>query len=96
MKTVHCEGCDQEVAVPDDAGSGFRFDCPNCAGVTLRLAMREGQLDAVAIKKVSCPHCDVVIELPDDARAGDIIVCGDRRYRLTCEWGSFAAEPVEE
>ncbi len=82
--------------MPDGAGSGFTFDCPNCAGVTLRLAMREGGLVAVEVKKVSCPHNDAVIELPDDAKAGDIVVCGGRRYRLTYEWGSFAAEPVEE
>ena len=96
VRTVHCEGCDQEVVVPDSAGTGYRLDCPNCAGVTLRLAERDGQLVAVAVKKVSCPDNDEVIELPDDARAGDIVACGGRRYRLTYEWGSFSAEPLAE
>jgi hypothetical protein len=43
---------------------------------------------------VSCPDCDQVITLPEHARAGDTIDCGGRRYRLTFEYGAFAAEPV--
>lgn len=29
MRTVHCPGCDQDVAVPEGAGPGSKFDCEN-------------------------------------------------------------------
>jgi hypothetical protein len=41
---------------------------------------------------VSCPECDEVITLPDDVKAGDTIRCCDRTYRLTFEYGAYAAE----
>ncbi len=93
MKTVHCPGCLLDVEIPAEAGHGYQFDCENCAGLTLRLEERGGQLVAVEVKKVSCPNCDRLIELPGDARAGDIITCCGKRYQLSYEWGSFAAEP---
>lgn len=34
--------------------------------------------------------------LPDDAEAGDLIECCGRPYRLTFEYGAFAAEELEE
>jgi hypothetical protein len=37
---------------------------------------------------VSCPDCDELLTLP----AGDLIECCGRRYRLTFEYGAFAAE----
>jgi hypothetical protein len=33
-----------------------------------------------------------VLTLPEDARAGDSVRCCGRRYRLTFEYGAFAAE----
>jgi hypothetical protein len=42
--------------------------------------------------RVSCPACDQVITLAEGARAGDVIECCGRRYRLTFEYGAFAAE----
>jgi hypothetical protein len=51
---------------------------------------------ATIAHRVSCPDCDQVITLPEEARPGDTIDCGGRRYRLTFEYGAFAAEPVSE
>ncbi|MGH7266384.1 MAG: hypothetical protein ACREMB_16285 [Candidatus Rokuibacteriota bacterium] len=45
---------------------------------------------------MSCPDCDRVITLPEYARPGGTIECGGRQYRLTFEYGAFAAEPVFE
>jgi len=33
-----------------------------------------------------------VLTLPEDTKAGDVIECCGRRYRLTFEYGAFAAE----
>jgi hypothetical protein len=41
---------------------------------------------------VSCPDCDEIITLPEDARAGDTASCCGRTYRLSFEYGAFAAE----
>lgn len=49
---------------------------------------------AIEVKQVSCPNCDQVIELPDDAKAGDTIDCCGKQFRLSYEWGAFAAEPI--
>ena len=51
---------------------------------------------ATIAHRVSCPDCNTVITLPEDARAGDTIECCGRRYRLTFEYGAFAAEPEPE
>jgi hypothetical protein len=49
---------------------------------------------ATLAHRVSCPECDELVTLPDDARAGNEIECCGRRYRLTFEYGAFAAEAV--
>lgn len=46
-------------------------------------------------QKVSCPDCDRTIVLPESAKQGDVIECCGRRYRLTFEYGTFAAEPLQ-
>ncbi len=43
--------------------------------------------------RVSCPDCERVITLPEDAKTGDTVECCGRLYRLTFEYGAFAAEP---
>ncbi len=48
---------------------------------------------AMVAHRVSCPDCDRIITLPEDAKAGDTVECCGRRYRLTFEYGTFAAEP---
>lgn len=42
--------------------------------------------------KVSCPNCAHVMTLDESAKAGDVVECCGQRYRLTFEYGAFAAE----
>ena len=57
------------------------------------MRVERGHWVATLAHRVSCPECDRVITLPAEAKAGDTIECGGRRYRLTFEYGAFAAEP---
>lgn len=61
----------------------------------MRLEAGDGQLAGVMIKRVSCPVCDRDVELPDDAKAGDFVTCCGKTFRLTYEFGAFAAEPLD-
>jgi len=54
-----------------------------------------GQWSATIAYTVSCPNCDRTIVLPEGARAGDLVDCCGQRYRLTFEYGTFAAEAEE-
>ncbi len=56
--------------------------------------MREadGKWTATIAYKVSCPACEQTIVLPETAKAGDLVECCGRPYRLTFEYGAFAAE----
>jgi len=45
---------------------------------------------------VSCPDGDAMLTLPGDAKAGDLIECCGRQYRLTFEYGAYAAEALSE
>jgi hypothetical protein len=51
---------------------------------------------ATLAHRVSCPGCNRVLTLPEGARAGDLVECCGRRYRLTFEFGAFAAGELEE
>ena len=44
--------------------------------------------------KVSCPGCGQLLTLSEDAKAGDLVECCGQRYRLTFEYGAFAAEEL--
>ena len=56
--------------------------------------MREenGRWNATIAYKVSCPNCERTITLGESAKAGDVVQCCGRNYRLTLEYGAFAAE----
>jgi len=56
------------------------------------LREERGEWRATIAHKISCPNCDQVITLDESAEAGDIVECCGRRYRLTFEYGAFAAE----
>jgi hypothetical protein len=51
-----------------------------------------GQWVATLAYRVSCPGCSQLLTLSEDAKAGDLVECCGRRYRLTFEYGAFAAE----
>ncbi len=77
--------------MPPGARAGDVIDCPNCAGLSLRLREAHGRWSATIAHKVSCPNCDRVITLGESAKAGDVVECCGRRYRLAVEYGAFAA-----
>jgi endogenous inhibitor of DNA gyrase (YacG/DUF329 family) len=52
----------------------------------------EGGWAASLAHRVSCPECGKQVTLSEGAKAGDTIGCCGRRYRLTFEYGAFAAE----
>lgn len=81
--------------MPADAQPGDIIECPNCAGHALRLKREDGRWSATLAHRVSCPACDEMLILPEDAKAGDGIECCGRGYRLTFEYGAFAAEELE-
>ena len=89
---VRCPDCGEMIPVPEGARPGHLLECPNCAGHALRLRQDGGRWAATLAYRVSCPHCDDVVTLPEDVKAGDTIDCCGRQYRLSFEYGAFAAE----
>jgi len=94
MPGVRCPDCGVLVEVPPGTRSGTLMECPNCAGHALRLHEEAGRWSASLAHRVSCPACDEVMTLPADVKPGDRIQCCGQTYRLTFEYGAFAAEPV--
>ncbi len=92
--TVRCPDCGEEIALPQGGKSGDLLDCPNCAGHALRIREGRGQWLATLAYRVSCPDCDAILTLPEDVKAGDLIECCGQKYRLTFEYGAYAAEPL--
>jgi hypothetical protein len=89
---IRCPDCGEPIEVPAGTKSGDLLECPNCAGHALRVREEDGQWVAALAYRVSCPDCEQLVMLPQDAKAGDAIECCGRRYRLTLEYGAFAAE----
>jgi hypothetical protein len=82
------------VALPQGVRSGDLVECPNCAGHALRVRDEGDAWAATLAHRVSCPDCEGLLTLPEVARAGDLIQCCGRSYRLTFEYGAFAAEAL--
>jgi hypothetical protein len=96
MPIVRCPDCAAAIELPQGVKSGDLVECPNCAGHALRLREKGGRWSASLAHRVSCPDCDDVMTLPKDAKSGDTISCCERTYRLSVEYGAFAAEQIEE
>ena len=94
--TIGCPDCGTAIAVPPGTRAGDLLDCPNCAGHALRVAQEGGGWVVTLAHRVSCPTCNQLLTLPEGAKAGDAIECCGRRYRLTFEYGAFAAEEPGE
>lgn len=92
MPAVRCPDCGALVEVPQGTQSGDLVECQNCAGHALRVHENGGHWSATLAYRVSCPECDEVITLPEDVKPGDTIECCGRSYRLTFEYGAYAAE----
>lgn len=89
---VQCPDCGALITLPMGIKSGDLIDCPNCAGHALRVREQGGRWSATLAHRVSCPSCDEVVTLPEDTKPGDSVSCCGRTYRLTLEFGAFAAE----
>jgi hypothetical protein len=94
VATVRCPDCERDLAVPAGARSGDLLECPHCAGLAVRLREDGGRWSATLAHRVSCPGCDDVMTLPEDAAPGDTVSCCGGTYRLTFEYGAFAAEKM--
>ena len=91
---VRCPDCDAVIDLPRGVKSGDVIECPNCAGHALRVAKDGGHWSATLAHRVSCPTCHEVITLPEGVRPGDVVSCCGRDYRLSFEYGAFAAEEL--
>ena len=91
---IGCPDCGGPIELPAGTRSGALLDCANCAGHALRVLEEGGQWSATLAHRVSCPDCERTLTLPEEAKAGDLIECCGRQYRLTFEYGSFAAEAL--
>lgn len=96
MPSVRCPDCGDVLSVPADAQPGDIIECPNCAGHAVRLTKKDNHWAAMLAYRVTCPACERVLTLADGSKAGDLVECCGRRYRLTFEWGAFAAEEAEQ
>ena len=91
MSSITCPGCGEAV----DIGSlkeGDRFDCANCADLTLELVHWESELTLRQVHWVSCPLCSQRHEVSEEAKAGDTMACCGRTFHLTYECGAYALE----
>ena len=94
MAIVHCPDCGAVIELPPRVKSGDLVECPNCAGHLLRVREDGGTWSATLAHLASCPNCDELLTLPEDVKPGDLIHCCGRDYRVTFEYGAFAAEEV--
>ena len=92
MRAVHCPDCGALIEVPEATRSGDLVECPNCADHALRVHDDAGRWSATPAYRVSCPECDEAMTLADDVKPGDTVRCCGRTYRLTFEYGAYAAE----
>lgn len=94
MPAVRCPDCGAVIELPIGVRCGDLVECRNCAGYALRIREENGRWSAVLAYRVSCPDCDEVITLPEHLKAGDTVSCCGQTYRLTFEFGAFAAEKM--
>ena len=92
MPAVRCPDCSAVVELLPDVRSEDLIECPNCAGHALRVHEENGRWSATLAYRASCPDCNDVRTLAADAKAGDTVSCCGRTYRLSFEYGAFAAE----
>lgn len=91
MSSVTCPGCEEEVDI-SNLKEGDRFECANCADLTLELVRQEGRFTLRQVHQVSCPLCNQMREVPEHAKAGGTMTCCGWTFRLTYEFGTYALE----
>ena len=92
MRVVGCPDCAALIELPERTLSGDLVECPTCAGHALRVHEAAGRWSTTLAYRVSCPECDEVMTLPDGVKPGDTVRCCGHTYRLTFEYGAYAAE----
>lgn len=95
-RLVRCPDCGEDIEVPQGVRDGDRFECPNCAGVILRLREDGDQRSAALVAMASCPSCDEQVEIPEGAKPGDLVRCCGREWRLTFAFDTWALEDPAE
>lgn len=90
MPKAWCAGCGQEIEIPAGIRSGELFECPNCAGLTLRAIEKDGTWTVSQVRTASCAVGNEVLVLPDHMQPGDTIECHGWRQRVTYEYGAWA------
>ena len=73
---------------------GELIECPNCAGMMLRLFVEEGEEILRPVQLISCPGCGERIPIDEDTPAGTILRHDEKDFLLTKEFGAFALEAV--
>ena len=68
------------------------FDCPNCAGIMLRLGEESGKEVLLSVQMISCPGCGERLPIDDDTPPGTVIRHDGAEFVLTKEFGAFALE----
>jgi hypothetical protein len=98
VPTASCNGCGQEIAIPDGIKRGdiFECDCPNCAGLSLRASEKDGIWSVTPVKTASCAIGEETIILPDEVRPGNIIECHGVKQRVTYAYGAYALEKIKK
>ncbi len=91
MSSLHCIGCGEPVD-EDRLVAGNRFQCDNCAGLTIEVVDRQGTLTLRQVDFVSCPICGERLEVPvGAARDRTMTHCG-RTLELTYAFGAYALQ----
>jgi len=91
MPSLTCLGCGEEIDI-SGLKEGDRFECANCADLTLELVHGDNGFTFRQVHRVSCPLCGQMLEAPEHARAGDTMTCCGWTFRLTYEFGAYALE----
>ena len=89
MSSLNCVGCGAPVHV-DRLVTGNRFQCENCAGLTIEVVDRHGELALRQVHFASCPVCDERLEVPPDAALGGTMSHCGRAFQLTYGFGAHA------
>ena len=89
-----CPACGKTITVPRGNQQFSLIECPNCAGIMLRLIEDGGEETLSVVQMISCPGCGERIPIDEDTPAGTILRHDEKDFLLTKEFGAFALEAV--
>ncbi|HBK80008.1 MAG TPA: hypothetical protein DDZ83_10110 [Nitrospinae bacterium] len=89
-----CPTCGMMIPIPDGTRPGDMFECPNCAGIMLRLGEKNGEEVLLPVQMISCPSCGERIPIDEETPVGTAVRHDGVDYVLTKEFGAFALEAV--